>query len=218
MWHEWLKTPKFWLITPVMLVLALFIACGGSAPPEPVVVEKEVVREVIKEVPVEKIVVATPTPAPKPPAIEKPEGHLRIAYASLGTDAIYPKGSNINAGGKDVQTTMYDVIIGSNGQGALSKETGLAKDWSMTPDAAHHTFHLRKGVKFHNGEEVTAEDAKFSIQEVMEEDSQAGFNREIKPVLESLEVPDPYTLVINCTQVCLFAPWIFSEYEGPTGW
>ena len=121
-------------------------------------VEKTVVEERIKEVPVDKILVATPTPAPPPVAAVQSEGHLRITYTSLGSDGIYPKASNVNAGGKDLNSTMYDVVIGSDAQGAFSKDTGLANDWSVSPDGMVHTIHLRPGVMFHNGTEVTSED------------------------------------------------------------
>ena len=117
-------------------------------------VEREVVREVEVEVikEVDKILVATPTPAAAPAAATVSAGHLRFTYTSLGSDGIYPKASNINAGGKDVNSTMYDVVIGSNAQGAFSKDTGLANDWSLTPDGKVHTINLRPGVQFHNGE------------------------------------------------------------------
>ena len=141
-------------------------------------VEKTVVEERIQQVEVEKIVevdkilVATPTPAPAPAAATVSQGHLRITYTSLGSDGIYPKAGNVNAGGKDVNSTMYDVVIGSNGQGAFSKDTGLAHDWEMSPDGKTHTIYMRQGIKFHNGEEVTAHDAKFGLEEAMEDDSQ----------------------------------------------
>src|SRR5881394_2148954 len=39
----------------------------------------------------------------------------------------------------------------------------LAESWSMSKDGLAYEFVLRKGVKFHNGEPVTAEDVKFSF-------------------------------------------------------
>ena len=185
---------------------------------EKTVVETEI-REVEKEVQVEveKILIATPTPAPPPAAATESKGHLRITYASLGSDGIYPKAGNVNAGGKDINSTMYDVVVGSNAQGAFSKDTGLAHDWEMTPDGKTHTIYMRQGIKFHNGEEVTAHDAKFGLEEAMEEDSQATFNRELTPLLENLEVPDDYTFKINCHTLCLFAPWIVSGVRGTEG-
>src|SRR6266436_6610842 len=40
----------------------------------------------------------------------------------------------------------------------------LAEAWSASEDALTYDFVLRKGVKFHNGEPVTAEDVKFSFE------------------------------------------------------
>jgi peptide/nickel transport system substrate-binding protein len=36
----------------------------------------------------------------------------------------------------------------------------------MSPDALTWTFYLRKGIKFHDGVELTAKDVKFSIDEM----------------------------------------------------
>src|SRR5499425_610858 len=40
----------------------------------------------------------------------------------------------------------------------------LAESWSASPDGLSYEFVLRPGVKFHNGEPVTAEDVKFSFE------------------------------------------------------
>jgi peptide/nickel transport system substrate-binding protein len=40
----------------------------------------------------------------------------------------------------------------------------LAESWTMSPDGLVYEFVLRKGVRFHNGEPVTAEDVKFSFE------------------------------------------------------
>ena len=40
----------------------------------------------------------------------------------------------------------------------------LAESWSMSEDGLTWDFVLRDGVKFHNGEPVTAEDVKFSFE------------------------------------------------------
>ena len=39
----------------------------------------------------------------------------------------------------------------------------LAESWKASPDGRVYDFTLRKGVKFHNGDTVTAEDVKFSF-------------------------------------------------------
>ncbi len=55
-------------LTPLVLVLLFVLACGGTAPAEPVVVEKEVIREVEKPVVVEKEVIKE---VEKPVIVEK---------------------------------------------------------------------------------------------------------------------------------------------------
>src|SRR5256712_221266 len=40
----------------------------------------------------------------------------------------------------------------------------LAESWQVSPDGRVYDFTLRKGVKFHNGDKLTSEDAKFSFE------------------------------------------------------
>jgi peptide/nickel transport system substrate-binding protein len=40
----------------------------------------------------------------------------------------------------------------------------LAESWSLAKDGVTYEFALRKGVRFHNGDPVTAEDVKFSFE------------------------------------------------------
>src|SRR5438045_1459062 len=44
------------------------------------------------------------------------------------------------------------------------KTPSLAESWTQSKDGLAYEFVLRKGVKFHNGEPVTAEDVKFSLE------------------------------------------------------
>jgi ABC-type transport system substrate-binding protein len=43
---------------------------------------------------------------------------------------------------------------------------GLAEKWDLSSDGRTYTFTLKKGVKFHNGREVTADDVKYSLERV----------------------------------------------------
>jgi peptide/nickel transport system substrate-binding protein len=45
-----------------------------------------------------------------------------------------------------------------------SMAPSLAESWSASPDGLVYEFVLRKGVKFHHGEAVTADDVKFSFE------------------------------------------------------
>ena len=50
--------------------------------------------------------------------------------------------------------------------GVLS--AGLAKDWDVSDDGLVYTFYLQEGVKFHNGNDCTAEDVVFSFERAKE--------------------------------------------------
>src|SRR5690606_22865210 len=50
----------------------------------------------------------------------------------------------------------------------------LATSWEQV-DELTHVFHLRQGVKFHSGDEMTAEDVVFTFEELYKPDSVATF-------------------------------------------
>jgi peptide/nickel transport system substrate-binding protein len=61
----------------------------------------------------------------------------------------------------------------------------LAESWSVSPDGLVYEFVLRKGVRFHNGEPVTAEDVKFSFERYRGISAKA-----LKDRVAAIEVPD----------------------------
>lgn len=68
---------------------------------------------------------------------------------------------------QDVETTpvIKDVFEGLVSWDANNSIRGqLAEKWEISPDGRTYTFHLRKGVLFHNGRPLTADDVKFSLE------------------------------------------------------
>jgi len=83
----------------------------------------------------------------------------------------------------------------------------LAESWTISDDGTVYTFTLRKGVRFHNGREVTAADFKYSMERtlnpktaadqrwVLEEIAGAdAFDGDAVPHVSGIEVLDGYTL------------------------
>lgn len=73
-------------------------------------------------------------------------------------------------------------------------EPELAKSWSASDDARTWTFELQKGVKFHNGKELVADDVVFTLNRALEEGSKA--KGEIGPIA-GVEALDAYTVQIK---------------------
>jgi peptide/nickel transport system substrate-binding protein len=69
----------------------------------------------------------------------------------------------------------------------------LAESWETSPDGLVWTFHLRKGVKFHNGREFTADDVKWNFERTMDPNIGATVRTRMLEVKEC-QVADRYTV------------------------
>ncbi len=74
----------------------------------------------------------------------------------------------------------------------------LAASWE-TPNNTTYIFHLRKGVKFHDGKELTSEDVKFTFERILDPKTGSPARAYLKDV-ESIETPDKYTVKITLKQ------------------
>src|SRR2546427_4128583 len=89
----------------------------------------------------------------------------------------------------------------------------LAESWTMSKDGLAYEFALRKGVKFHNGEVVTAADVKFSFERY-----RGAGAKQVKDKVREVQVVDPGRVRFHLKE-----PWPdFLTYYGTTaagvGW
>jgi peptide/nickel transport system substrate-binding protein len=61
---------------------------------------------------------------------------------------------------------VYESLL-QYGKDSLDVEPALAESWEVSDDGLTWTFHLRKGVKFHDGTPFNAEAAKFSVDRIL---------------------------------------------------
>jgi len=142
-------------------------------------------------------------------------GELVIALSSLSAETVDPI-----LGGQIVKFylgMMYDTLVGATPDGRLSRDTGLATRWETSPDSRRITFTLRKGVKFHTGDEVTSEDVKFSILRAMGPRSTTGYAQGLKALVKDIETPAPDRLVITTKEPTVMIPTYLSRLLSTEG-
>ena len=80
-------------------------------------------------------------------------------------------------------------------KGGTKPAPSIAESWTASPDGLVYTFKLRKGVKFHDGSEMTSKDVKASYDKIIFPPQGVGSTRKGQyAIVESVEAPDAYTV------------------------
>ena len=90
-----------------------------------------------------------------------------------GGDLVYARQSiteNFNSlkivnGNGDIfaNNLVFQGLVRTDPKGSTKIEGAVADSWEVADDGMSYTFHIRPGIKFSNGDPVTAEDVKFSL-------------------------------------------------------
>ena len=96
-----------------------------------------------------------------------------------------------------VDVLFYNRLVEWGADGKI--EPVLAESWTTSPDGRMWNFKLRRGVKFHHGRELVADDVKFTYDRVMDAKVGSG-GRGYFLAIDAIEVPDRYTLRIHTKQ------------------
>ncbi|MGD8397636.1 MAG: ABC transporter substrate-binding protein, partial [Anaerolineae bacterium] len=190
----------FGLLVVLIALLAGVAGCGST--PEPQVVERvvtQVVKETIKETvvvegesqvvekevtkivetEVEKVVTATP----------EPEGEVTLVMAAAEqygeTFDVFQTATTM-----EPHTMIYEPLVSVDYN--YEFRPGLAESWDTSEDGLTWTFHLREGVTFHDGSELTADVVKWWV-----EGMQQGVNSYMFESVTSIDVIDDYTVAMN---------------------
>jgi len=108
---------------------------------------------------------AQETPSPiRPDPAAKRGGTLRYAVHNAPAHFdVHQSGTVANIG---PQSPMYDTLLRRDPKDGQTVIPDLAWKYDISPDGKRYTFHLRKGVKFHDGADFTAEDVKATFERI----------------------------------------------------
>jgi peptide/nickel transport system substrate-binding protein len=92
---------------------------------------------------------------------------------------------------------IFDQLV--EAEGDTEVHPGLATSWDRSKDGLHWTFHLR-AAEFSNGEPVTAEDVKFSIERFADPKINTNYST-LGESIKDVTVVNPRTVTVNLSHV-----------------
>lgn len=125
-------------------------------------------------------------------------GEITIGIAQDLDDSLDPH-QTVAAGTREVLFNIFEGLVKPNSDGEMIP--AVAEKYTLSEDGTTYTFTLREGVKFHNGQAVTAEDVVYSINrcaavpEGQEKPLVAAFS-----AVKSVEALDEKTVAVTIAQ------------------
>ncbi|MGD9702259.1 MAG: ABC transporter substrate-binding protein [Acidimicrobiia bacterium] len=92
-------------------------------------------------------------------------------------------------------TAVYETLIGLD-EDNTTLVPRLATEWASNADQTQFTFQLDPAAKFADGSAVTSADVQFSWERLQKLEGSASY---LVSGIESIETPDPQTVVVNMT-------------------
>lgn len=125
-------------------------------------------------------------------------GEITVGIAQDLDDSLDPH-QTVAAGTREVLFNIFEGLVKPNSDGEMIP--AVAEKYTLSEDGTTYTFTLREGVKFHNGQTVTAEDVVYSINrcaavpEGQEKPLVAAFS-----AVKSIEALDEKTVAVTIAQ------------------
>jgi len=108
-------------------------------------------------------------PLPDPPLVATCNPGVtggRLVIAEPGDPKTFNPITENESSSRDVTRLLFVALLGSD---SVSQEVnpGLAYEWTNSPDGKTWTFKLRKGLRWSDGEPLTADDVIFTLNDVI---------------------------------------------------
>jgi len=150
----------------------------------------------------------TPARAAKP----QKGGRFRLGMAGGSTTDSLDPATMTDAMTYNINWQVRNCLVEVDYKGNLVPE--LAESWEATADAAKWTFKLRRGVEFHNGKPLEAEDVVFSINHHREKDSKSAAKGIVDPI-KDIKTDGKHTVVFTLKGSNADFPFIMSDPHLP---
>lgn len=148
-----------------------------------------------------------------------PETENNVFFYRLASDP--PSLDPIHTTDTTSATVVMKIFEGLVDQDPLTLKIipALAESWDVSDDALSYTFHLKQGVKFHNGREVTSADFRYNFERCLTRENRSERSWVLQPIkgakamlageadtLVGMETPDDYTVILRLEEP--YAPFL----------
>lgn len=117
-----------------------------------------------------------------------------LVVGSTGSPTLFNGYYSSDTASSNIEGFIFDALLGSDT--SFENTLSMAESWEQSDDFMVNTFVLKDGLKFHDGQPVTAEDVVFSLSIPLHPDYD-GPRRGYFERIESIEATDEKTIVIT---------------------
>ncbi|MCI0846011.1 MAG: ABC transporter substrate-binding protein, partial [Chloroflexi bacterium] len=136
-------------------------------------------------------------------------GTLKIGVVDFGT--MDPALMGLSEGSSLYSELTYDKGTVLWYDGALTP--WVLESWTTNEDLSQYTFKVRKGIMFHHGKELKAEDVKFTYDRALDPATASPLEPQLN-FITNITVVDDYTLVMDLDGPNVFLPATLSIYQS----
>jgi peptide/nickel transport system substrate-binding protein len=193
-----------------VILLATVVACARAPESPPTSAPAPTSAAAAAPTTAKPATTSVPAAAAAPTSAPAPTTAPAAAAAPTNAAATKPAGGDIVVG-KDQEapgldpaknpaqaaTRVFDLMYSrlTRLDPQMRAQPDLATNWDISPDGKTYTFHLRQGVKFHNGRGLTSADVKYTYERIIDPNT-ASIAQSFFAPIDHVDAPDPYTVVV----------------------
>jgi peptide/nickel transport system substrate-binding protein len=156
------------------------------------------------------------TPRVFPAQAENPRPGGELVFAVGGTPPSYDGHRETTFAMLHPIAPHYSTLLRFDPQNYPKIVGDVAESWTISKDALTYTFKVRRGIKFHDGSELTSKDVKATYDKIIfPPEGVASARQASYELVKKIEAPDPYTVVFQLKHLSasflanLASPWNF---------
>ena len=137
---------------------------------------------------------------------QRPDPHTLVMIIESSPTNLDPR-VGTDGQSERISELIFDALLRRDEH--FNVKPGLAESWEV-PDPLSYVFHLERGVRFHNGQQLTSRDVKWTFDSLLQGKIPSTKKATYKYVA-SVEAPDDFTVVFHLKEPFSTLPWNLSE-------